>query len=104
MANLLERSVLLGLGVLTLTRDKVKQAVDELVEEQEVPPEEARQMVDALVAKGEEERDKLREMIRQEMGSVKPVTRKEFEKLHQSVEELHAKLDAMAEENEAEEA
>ena len=33
MAGLIERSLLAGLGVLTLTRDKVIQFVDKLVEE-----------------------------------------------------------------------
>jgi len=41
MTGLLERSLLLGLGVLTLTRDKVREFVDKLVEEGEVRPEEA---------------------------------------------------------------
>jgi polyhydroxyalkanoate synthesis regulator phasin len=40
MAGLIGRSLLLGLGVLALTRDKVVQFVDKLVEEGDVKPEE----------------------------------------------------------------
>jgi polyhydroxyalkanoate synthesis regulator phasin len=92
MAGLLERTMLLGLGVLTLTRDKVKSAIDELVEEKEVEPEEARRLVDALVDKGQEEREELRRMIREEVDKVKPITRKEFNELNQKIDDLMARM------------
>ncbi len=93
MTGLLEKTMLLGLGVLTLTRDKVKSAIDELVEEKEVEPEEARRLIDALVDKGEEEREELRRMIRQEMDKVKPITRKEFNELSQKIDDLMARME-----------
>jgi polyhydroxyalkanoate synthesis regulator phasin len=65
MAGLIERSLLLGLGVLTLTRDKVKQFVDKLVEEGEVKPEEAPSIIDKLVTRGETEREELRKLVRE---------------------------------------
>lgn len=92
MAGLLERTMLLGLGVLTLTRDKVKSAIDELVEEKEVEPEEARRLVDALVDKGQEEREELRRMIREEVDKVKPITRKEFNELNQKIDDLMGRM------------
>ena len=51
MARLIERSLLLGLGALTLTRDKVNHFVDKLIEEGEVKPEEAPGIVDRLVTR-----------------------------------------------------
>jgi len=93
MARLLEKTLLLGLGVLTLTREKVKQTVDELIEEEKVAPEDARKLIDALVAKGEAEREELRQLIRQELDGVKPVTRKEFEELSDKIEELMDRLE-----------
>ena len=56
MTGLIEKGLLLGLGVLTLTRDRVVEFVDRLVEEGEVTPEEAPGVVDRLVGRGEEER------------------------------------------------
>ena len=103
MANLLEKTVLLGLGVLTLTRDKVKEAVDELVEEGKVEPEESRRIVDVLVAKGEKEREELRKLVRQEVESVKPVARREFEELSRKIDELIARLEPAEEESSEEE-
>jgi polyhydroxyalkanoate synthesis regulator phasin len=104
MASLLEKTVLLGLGVLTLTRDKVKEAVDELVEEGQVEPEESPRIVDVLVSKGEKEREELRKLIRQEVESVKPVARREFEELSRKIDELIARLEPSEEESSEEEA
>lgn len=96
MANILEKTLLIGLGVFTLTREKVREAVNELVEEEGVEPEEAQRLADALVAKGEKEREELRDLIRQEMSRVTPVTRKEFEALKQQVNDLAVKVDQLA--------
>lgn len=93
MANILEKTLLLGLGVFTLTREKVREAVNELVEEEGVEPDEAQRLADALVTKGEEEREQLRGMIRQEMRRVKPVTRQEFDALKQRVDDLAERID-----------
>lgn len=95
MANILEKTLLMGLGVFTLTREKVREAVNELIEEEGVEPEEAEKLADALVSKGEKEREELRNMIRQEVDRVKPVTRKEFEALKQQVEDLADSIDQL---------
>jgi polyhydroxyalkanoate synthesis regulator phasin len=96
MTNIVEKTLLMGLGVFTLTREKVREAVNQLVEEEGVEREEAQKLVDALVAKGEKEREELRDMIRQEMNQMKPVTRKEFEALKQEVATLAVKVDQLA--------
>lgn len=97
MANILEKTLLMGLGVFTLTREKVREAVNELVEEEGVEPEEAEKLADALVSKGEKEREELRTMMRQEISRVTPVTRKEFEALKQDVEDLAERIEELAE-------
>lgn len=96
MASILEKTLLMGLGVFTLTREKVREAVNELVQEEGVEPEEAQKLADALVAKGEEERKELRDMIRKEMSNVTPVTRKEFEALKREVDELAEEIDRLS--------
>ena len=92
MANMLEKALLMGLGVFTLTREKVSEAIDELVAEEEVEPEEAQRLADTLVAKGEKEREASWTILRQEMSRVKPVTRKEFETLQQELSDLAEKV------------
>jgi polyhydroxyalkanoate synthesis regulator phasin len=103
MANIVERALLMGLGAWSLTRDKVNEAVNELVEEEEVEPEEARKLVDALVAKGEKEREELRNLIRQEVDQVRPVTRKEFEELSRKIDDLIENVEQLSEEISSEE-
>lgn len=100
MTNFVERTFLLGLGVLTLTREKVASTVEDLVEAGELEARESRQLVDKLVAKGEEEREELRKLIRQEMErarGMKPVSRQEFEDLIERVEGLEQQVRIMAE-------
>ena len=96
MANILEKTLLMGLGVFTLTREKVREAVNELVEKEGVEPEEAEKLADALMAKGEKEREELRDMVRREVERVRPVTRNEFEALKQQVEDLAVKIEQLA--------
>jgi polyhydroxyalkanoate synthesis regulator phasin len=103
MANILEKTLLMGLGVLTLTREKVNEAVNELVTEEEVKPEEARKLVEALVSKGEKERQALLDIIRQEVDRVKPVTRKELEALNERIDALANRMEQLVEEASAEE-
>lgn len=100
MAGLIEKSILVGLGLLTLTHDKVRQFVDKLVEEGDVKAEEAPGFVDRLVARGEEEREELRKMVRQELdktrASIPLVSRKDIEELSKKIDALTAKVELLA--------
>lgn len=100
MAGWLERSVLLGLGVLTITRDRVKEFVDKLVETGEVKAEEAPGVIDRLVARGEAEREELRRVVRQEMDRVRAnvpvVSRKDIEELSYKIDGLTAQINDLA--------
>ena len=100
MAGLIEKSLLLGLGVLTLTRDKVVQFVDKLIEEGEVKPEEAPGIVERLVTRGKEEREELRRVVKQELdkarASVPRASRRDIEELSQKIDELAARIDELA--------
>ncbi|HDQ71998.1 MAG TPA: hypothetical protein ENN19_07865 [Chloroflexi bacterium] len=102
MARLLEKSMLLGLGVLTLTRDKIAKTVNELVEEGEVKAEEAPNVIDRLVSRGEEEREELRNMVQEELDKVRVnvplATRKDIEELSLKIDKLTAQMDVLAEE------
>lgn len=96
MAGLIGRSLLLGLGVLTLTRDKVVRFVDGLVEEGEVKPDEAPGIVDKLVERGEAEREELRKLVRQELDRVTPAARQDIGELNRKVEALTAQVETLS--------
>jgi polyhydroxyalkanoate synthesis regulator phasin len=97
--RLIEKGMLLGLGVLTLTREKVVQAVNSLVEEGEVEAEEAPTIIDRLVSRGEEERKELRKMMREELDrrriTMSVASRKDIEALSQKIDELAARIDEL---------
>ncbi len=98
--RLIEKSMLLGLGVLTLTRDKIAQAVNNLVEEGDVKAEEAPSIIDKLVSRGEEEREELRKLVRDELEKRRayaPIaTHKDIEVLNQKIDDLAASIDELA--------
>ncbi len=98
--RLIEKSMLLGLGVLTLTRDKVVQTVNNLVEEGQVKAEEAPGIIDRLVTRGEDEREELRKLMREELDKLRVrgplVSHKDIEELGQKIDDLAAQIDEMA--------
>jgi polyhydroxyalkanoate synthesis regulator phasin len=70
MKTLLEKSLLAGLGLLSMTREKAQEVIDELSQEGEVQKNEAKEWVDQLSSRGEEERQALRKLVRDEMKKV----------------------------------
>ncbi len=107
MAGLIEKSMLMGLGALSMTRDKVVNLVNELVEEGEVKQEEVPDVVDRLVARGEKDREELRKMVREEIDKLRirvPLaSRKDIEELSHKIDQLAAKVEELAEEKPAKE-
>lgn len=70
MATLLEKGVLVGLGLLSMTRERAQKIVDDLTQRGEVSRDEAREWVERLVQRGEEERQAIRKLIRDEVKAV----------------------------------
>jgi polyhydroxyalkanoate synthesis regulator phasin len=70
MKTLFERGLLVGLGLLSMTREKAQKVVEELTHEGELQKGEMKQWVDQLSDRGEEERQALRKLIRDEMKKV----------------------------------
>lgn len=97
MRELMERGLLIGLGALTLTRERAQAFVDDLVQRGEARRGEARDLVDRLVKRGEEERAGLRKLVRTELESamvrMNLATRKDLEALSQKIEEMAEKLE-----------
>ncbi len=97
--RLIEKSMLLGLGVLTLTRDKIVQTVNSLVDEGEVKADEAPGIINKLVSRGEEERAEIRKLMREEIEKRRihsPVaSHKDIEELSQKIDDLAARIDKL---------
>lgn len=97
MRELIEKSALGGIGVLSLTREKAETVVDKLVKRGEVRRDEARDFVDRLTARGEEERQALRKVAKEEtehvLGGLNLATHKDIDALGQKIEALGKQLD-----------
>jgi len=85
MKTLLEKSVLAGIGLLSMTREKAQKVIDELSQEGEVQKNDVKDWVDQLSDRGEEERQALRKLVRDEMKKVLDemglVTKEDIQKL-----------------------
>jgi polyhydroxyalkanoate synthesis regulator phasin len=85
MTSLFEKGLLVGIGLLSMTREKAQEVIDELSHEGEFQKSEVKQWVDQLSDRGEEERQALRKLIREEMKKVLDemglVTKEDIQKL-----------------------
>jgi polyhydroxyalkanoate synthesis regulator phasin len=70
MTNLFEKGLLVGIGLLSMTREKAQEVIDELSHEGDLQKSEMKEWVDQLSNRGEEERQALRKLIREEMKKV----------------------------------
>jgi len=59
MANLLEQGFYLGLGTLSMTANKVEEAVNSLIEKSHLKPEDGKELKDKLINEGEKAREQV---------------------------------------------
>ena len=92
MAGLVDTLLALGFCALCMTRERAKKIVDELVKRGEVELKESKALIDKMVTRGEEGRAELRKLVEEELERAKTglATSKD-------IEELSAKMDALAE-------
>ena len=96
MKTLLEKSLVLGLGTLSLTREKAEKFLKELEERGEVTTTEAKKLLGDLMEKGEQEKAALKETIQHQIGEVMKtlgyIRKEEYHTLEERVNELEARL------------
>ncbi len=97
MLNFFERGFLATVGMLSLSREKTQEVVDEMVQRGELNRDEGKQLVDKMVRRGQEEQDRLRNLVRQEvenaMRELNLANRKDIEAINQKLDELAQKLE-----------
>lgn len=97
MFDFFERGFLATVGVLSLSREKVQEMVDQLVARGELNRDEGKQLVDRMVKRGQEERETMRGLVRQEVqkvvGELDMVSRKDVQVLNDKLDALLKKLD-----------
>ena len=97
MFDFFERGFLATVGVLSVSREKVQEMVDQLVARGELNRDEGKQLVDKMVKRGQEERETMRGLVRQEVqkvvGELDMVSRKDVQVLNDKLDALLKKLD-----------
>lgn len=92
MLDLLKKAVLMGLGVITLTKEKVEQIVDELIKKGELTEDERSKAVRDLLTKIEEQEkalnEKISSMVKKSIEKLDIPSRKDIEKLERKIDEL----------------
>jgi polyhydroxyalkanoate synthesis regulator phasin len=93
---MLRKAMLLGLGAVTMTKEALEKAVDELVKKGELSQEEAKEAIRDLWAKGQQERENLTKTVREQvdkaMSKFAVVSREEFAAVLARLEVLEEKL------------
>jgi polyhydroxyalkanoate synthesis regulator phasin len=95
--KMIEKVLYLGLGMFSVTRDRIEKIVDELMEKGEISLEEAGEVVENLIKRGEEERKAIRKLVQEEMGGWKKdfstSTQSELEELKARISELEKRFE-----------
>lgn len=96
MFDFFERGFLATVGVLSVSREKVQEIVDQMVARGDLNLDEGKQLVDKMVKRGQEERETMRGLVRQEVqkvvGELDMVSRKDFQVLNDKLDALLKKL------------
>jgi polyhydroxyalkanoate synthesis regulator phasin len=96
MIDLIEKTVLAGIGVLALSQKKAEELVDDLKKRFNLSEEEGRSLLDNLKKVAEENRQKLEEIAREEveknLNRLGLVSQKEFDALQKKVAQLAKRL------------
>lgn len=97
MKNLFEKILDLELGILSITSEKIKPVIDELVEKGEMTRGEAKEYIDELAKKGKKNKKKIRgeaeKAIKNYLNELDIPTREELKELKSEIKELKEKLD-----------
>ncbi len=98
MFDFFERGFLATVGVLSVSREKVQEIVDQMVARGDLNLDEGRQLVDKMVKRGQEERETMRGLVRQEVqkvvGELDMVSRQDLQVLNDKLDALLKKLEA----------
>ncbi|MEJ2698767.1 MAG: phasin superfamily protein [Desulfuromonadales bacterium] len=98
MIELIEKTLLTGIGALSLTQKKAEELVQEFRDQLNLSEEKGKDLLNKLQQAAEENQEKLEKMAREEVlktcQDMGLVTMEEFEKLRKKVHQLEKQLKA----------
>ena len=96
MIDLVKKTLWAGVGLAVVTKDKVLESLDELVEKGKLTREEAAAMTDKIVSEGEAETEKAKveasQLFNQLLQRANVVTKDQYDALAARVTELEGRL------------
>lgn len=96
MIDLVKKTMLAGVGLAVVTKDKVLESLDELVEKGKLTKEEAAEMSDKIVEEGKAETEKAKveasKLFNAMLQRANVVTKDQYDALAARVTELEGKL------------
>ena len=96
MEDLFKKFLYTGVGLVSVTADKIQKSMDRLVDENKISSEEGKKVVDDLIkdteSKKEEFESQLKRVVEDFMSRFKLASNAEVENLHKRVEALEAQL------------
>lgn len=96
MMDLLKRGILTGIGIASLTKDKIEELAEKIIEESKLSEEEGRKLVDNLLKQSKEARKNLEEEVKKTVGDalekLDVPSRKDLEDLKIRIERLENQM------------
>ena len=90
--------MLIGLGMLALTQEKVKEMVDELVKKGEITKEERLKVIDKVMNQIKEQekevKEKIAEIVKKTIMEMGLPTKEDLEKILKKLDEIEKKISA----------
>ena len=100
MLEIVEKTLLAGIGALALTQKKAEELIEDLKERMDLTEEEGKKLLEKLRGAAKENQAKLEELAQEEVKKacerIGVVTAAEFEKLKHKVEHLEKQLKSQA--------
>ncbi len=100
MLEIIEKTLLAGIGVVSLTQKKAEELIDDLKEKLNLSEDEGKKLLEKLQDAVKENQQKLEEMAREEVKKacdrVGVVTQEEVDGLKKKIAELEKQLKALA--------
>jgi len=92
MKDFIRKSMLVGMGLATVTREKIEQTIDELIKKGEISEKEGKEAIDELVEKSREVKkeltDKIENIVSDTLKKLNIPSREEFQELKDKVERM----------------
>ena len=96
MLDIIKKSIYLGLGAASVTKEKVESLIDELIEKGQLAKEEKPKIVQEILDRIEKEEkevlEKIKIYVREAVESIGISTQEDIKKLREQIQKLEKKL------------